>query len=63
MSATYVLVLGEYVTHYNGHRPRQSPQQRPPGIETQPVRDVPDQRSGRRRAVVAGLIKEYRHAA
>ena len=48
---------------YNGHRPHQSRQQRPPGVETQPVRDVADLRSVRRRPVVAGLINEYHHAA
>ena len=31
-----VLVLREYVTHYNGHRPHQSRQHRPPDMETQP---------------------------
>ena len=30
------LALREYVTHYHGHRPHQSRQQRPPDIETQP---------------------------
>ena len=39
------LVPREYVTHYNRHRPHQSRQQRPPDIETQPVRDVADLRS------------------
>lgn len=34
------LVVREYSTHDNRHRPHQSRQQRPPGIETQPVRDV-----------------------
>jgi putative transposase len=43
------LVLREYVNHYNGHRPHQSRQQRPPDIETQPARDVADLRSARRK--------------
>jgi transposase InsO family protein len=42
------LVLREYVEHYNGHRPHQSRQQRPPDIETQPVRNVADLLSARR---------------
>ncbi|MDX6419637.1 MAG: hypothetical protein QOG28_4257 [Trebonia sp.] len=57
------LVLHEYLIHYNGHRPHQSRRQRPPDIEMQPVRDVADLRSVRRRAVVTGLINEYHHAA
>jgi putative transposase len=57
------MVLREYLTHYNLHRPHQSRQQRPPDIETQPDRDVADLRSVRRRPVVAGLINEYHHAA
>jgi len=57
------LVLREYVTHYNGHRPHQSRRQRPPDIETQPVRDVADLRYIRRNSVVAGVINEYHHAA
>jgi transposase InsO family protein len=57
------LVLREYVAHYNGHRPHQSRQQRPPSVETQPVRDVVDLRSVRRRPVVTGLINEYHRAA
>ncbi len=57
------LVLREYVIHYNGHRPHQSRQQRPPDIETQPSWDVADLRSVRRRPVVAGLINEYHRAA
>jgi hypothetical protein len=35
-----VLVLREYVIHYDGHRPHQSRQQRSPDIETLPARDV-----------------------
>ncbi|MEV4020451.1 integrase core domain-containing protein [Nonomuraea angiospora] len=61
-----VVMLREYLTHYNGHRPHQSRQQRPPDIATQPARDVTelnDLRSIRRRPVVAGTISEYPHAA
>jgi len=50
------LVLGEYVAHYNGHRPHQSRQQRSPDMEEQPVRDVADLRSIRRKRVVAGVV-------
>jgi len=57
------LVLSEYVSHYNGHRPHQSRRQRPPDVEAQPVRDVADLRSVRRKPVVAGMINEYHHAA
>jgi putative transposase len=57
------LVLREYVSHYNGHRPHQSRRQWPPDIEAQPVGDVADLRSVRRKPVVAGLINEYHHAA
>ena len=57
------LVLREYLIHYNGHRPHQSRLQRPPDIDTQPVRDVADLRSVRRKPIVAGVINEYHHAA
>jgi putative transposase len=57
------LVLREYLIHYNGHRPHQSRLQRPPDIETHPVRDAAELRSVRRKPVVAGLINEYHHAA
>jgi putative transposase len=57
------LILREYLSHYNGHRPHQSRLQRPPDIETQPVRDVADLRSIRRKPAVAGMISEYHHAA
>jgi hypothetical protein len=56
-------MLGEYVTHYNGHRPHQSRQQRPPDMQAQPFRNVADLRSVRRKRVVAGAINEYHHAA
>jgi putative transposase len=52
------LVIGEYLIHYNRHRPHQSRHQRPPDIETQPVRDVVDLRSVRRKRVVADVISE-----
>jgi hypothetical protein len=51
---------------YNGHRPHQSRDQRPPDTETQPTRDTTglmDLRSIRRKRVVAGVISEYRHVA
>ena len=48
------LTLGDYVTHYDGHRPHQSRQQRPPDIETQPSWDAADLRSVRRRPRAAG---------
>jgi len=54
-------VLGEYVGHYNGHRPHQSRQQRPPDREDQadPPQDLPVQR----RRVLGGVINEYYRAA
>jgi putative transposase len=58
-----VLVLREYLIHYDRHRPHQSRQQRPSDIETQSVRDVADLRSVRRKPVVAGVTNEYHHAA
>ena len=57
------LVLREYVAHDNGHRPHQSRRQRPPDMEAQPVRDVADLRSVRRKRVVAGVVNEYHQAA
>ena len=57
------LMVREYLAHYNGHRPHQSRWQRPPDTETQPVCDVADLRSVRRKPVIAGLINEYHQAA
>ena len=54
-------VLGEYAGHYNGHRPHQSRQQRPPDQDDQvgvPL-DLPIQR----RKVLGGVINEYYRAA
>ena len=54
-------VLGEYAGHYNGHRPHQSRQQRPPDHNEQasPPLDLPVQR----RKVLGGVINEYYQAA
>ena len=54
-------VLGEYASHYNGHRPHQSRQQRPPDQDGQasPPLDLP----ARRRKVLGGVINEYYQAA
>jgi len=47
----------EYAGHYNGHRPHQSRQQRPPDHEgpASPPLDLPVQR----RKVLGGMINEY----
>ncbi|GAA2427597.1 hypothetical protein GCM10010191_45640 [Actinomadura vinacea] len=60
------LVLGEYMVHYNGHRPHQSRHQRPPDVDTGAVpetTDLADLLSIRRRPVVGSVINEYHHAA
>ena len=54
-------VLSEYAGHYNGHRPHQSRQQRPPGQDDQLV--VPLDLPVQRRKVPGGVINEYDHAA
>jgi putative transposase len=54
-------VLGEYVGHYNGHRPHQSRQQRPPDRDDQAR--VPPDLQVQRRKVLGGMINEYYHAA
>ncbi|WP_432181520.1 hypothetical protein [Streptomyces sp. NBC_00063] len=61
-----VKVLTEYLQHYNGHRPHQSPQQLPPDSAQSPaptaVADLQARRI-RRRSTLGGLIKEYQRAA
>jgi len=54
-------VLGEYVGYYNGHRPHQSRQQRPPDQDNQA--GVPLDSPVQRRKVLGGVIKEYYWAA
>jgi hypothetical protein len=54
-------VLRTYAEHYNGHRPHQSRQQRPPDHDEQVIvpLDVPVQR----RKVLGGVINQYHRAA
>jgi transposase InsO family protein len=54
-------VLGQYAGHYNGHRPHQSRQQRPPDQKAQvsALLNLPIQR----RKVLGGVINEYYQAA
>ena len=54
-------VLGEYADHYNGHRPHQSRQQRPPDQDDQA--GVPLDLPVQRRKVLGGVINEYHQAA
>jgi putative transposase len=59
-----LVVLGEFVAHYNEHRPHQSRNQHPPdATDTRPaVVDLGATRV-RRRKVLDGLINEYSQAA
>ena len=54
-------VLGEFAGHYNGHRPHQSRQQRPPDHDTPVI--VPPGAPVQRRKVLGGVINEYYTAA
>jgi hypothetical protein len=55
-------VLGEYASHYNGHRPHQSRQQRPPDQDCQanPPLDLPIRRrkvlNGNQRVLPGGIV-------
>jgi len=57
-------VLGEYLAHYNEHRPHQGRGQRPPDHDKLPV-PVADLNATRvrHRNIVHGLINEYDQAA
>ena len=54
-------VLGQYAGHYNGHRPHQSRQQRPPDQDDQA--DTPLDLPVQPRKVLGGVINEYYQAA
>jgi transposase InsO family protein len=59
-------VLGEFVSHYNSHRPHRAlAQQAPLESERTPPRLIkhPDATQARRTTVVGGLIHEYRLVA
>ena len=55
------VVLQAYTGHYNGHRPHQSRQQRPPDDDKPVV--VPLDVPVLRRKVLGGVINEYHRAA
>jgi transposase InsO family protein len=55
------VVLAEYARHYNGHRPHQPRNQRPPDHDEPVV--VPLAVSVQPRKVLGGLINEYHQAA
>jgi putative transposase len=54
-------VLWTYVGHYNGHRPHQSRNQRPPDHDELVV--IPLDTPVQRRKVLGGVINEYHRAA
>lgn len=54
-------ILAEYARHYNGHRPHQALEQRPPLRGPGQPADITTRIE--RRQIVGGLISEYRSAA
>ena len=64
LNAAVNQALGEFVMHYNEHRPHQSRDQRPPNAtDTGPVVGDLGATRVRRRKVLDGLINEYSQAA
>ena len=56
------LVLGDYIHHYNSHRPHRALQQSPPAGRVHPLADVTSIRVLRRDRL-GGLIHEYSQVA
>jgi putative transposase len=58
-------VLGEYVAHYNQHRPHRARNLRPPDSHDAVTAVISDMRTAEiwRRKVLGGLISEYQRAA
>ena len=54
-------VLPQYASHYNGHRPHQSRQQRPPDHDT--LFAGPADAPVLRRKILGGVINEYHRVA
>jgi putative transposase len=56
-----ITLLGDYTTHYNGHRPHRALAQRPPNPPA--ARNPPAATKIQRRQILGGLIHEYAQAA